>query len=179
LDVVFLLSRFQREVARVACILDAFTNRRLLPPRRKKSGHSLSFADEFPECWFRGRLIVVDGAIHNVSLEVVHIFLAHTQTVDQELESLLLRAAVEKTIVGDGREGLLVLAAILEGVVIRIGRGLLACRDRSARLLVGSPVSFLTVFVAVRNRLATSTLQERDVDSGTGRTGTRTGHLDV
>lgn len=42
--------------------------------------------------------MVVDAARHVVSLESVLVFLAHALSVDQELESLFLRAVVEKEV---------------------------------------------------------------------------------
>ena len=96
--------------------------------------------------------------------------MAHAKSIDQELESLVLGAVVEENVVGDGGEGLLVLVAVLEGIIVnpvfldfRLGRGWLVFFDRSARRLMSLPVSFLTVLVAVGDELAAGTQQEVDV----------------
>jgi hypothetical protein len=63
---------------------------------------------------------------------------------------------VEPNIAGDGGERLFVLVAVLETVIVhpvllgfRLGRSSGAFGFRSARRLVGLPVSFLTVLIAV------------------------------
>jgi hypothetical protein len=170
LDIMLLLSAIEREVRGAAGVEDALTNRRPGPSRRKQSLDSLGFADEDAERIFGGALHVVDGTGHGVAVEGVHVLLAHAQSIDQELESLVLGAVVEENVVGDGGEGLLVLGAILEVVIVnpvflgfRLGRGLFFFLDRGARRLMSLPVSFLAGFAAVGDELATGTQQEVDV----------------
>ena len=170
LNIMLLLRAFEGEVRGAAGVRDALIHGGLGPPGREQSLDSLSFADEDAERLFGGALHVVDGTAHRVAVESVHVFLAHAKSIDQELESLVLGAVVEENVVGDGGEGLLVLVAVLEGIIVnpvfldfRLGRGWLVFFDRSARRLMSLPVSFLTVLVAVGDELAAGTQQEVDV----------------
>lgn len=123
--------------------------------------------------------MVVDAARHVVSLETVLVFLVHTLSVDQELESLFLGTVVEKEVPRDCGEWFLVLVSGLEILV-----GLSARRRQIAALplcyagavlLVALLVSFLAISVAVRGRFAAAA-QPRRVACGAGRTNR---HLDV
>jgi hypothetical protein len=169
-DVMLLLSTSEGKVRVATGVKDALMHRGHGPPGREESLDSLGFADKDAESLFGRALHVVDGAAHGISVEGVHILLAHAESIDQELKSLVLGAVVEQNIVGDGGEGLPVLVAILGTVIVhpvllgfRLGRSLGTLDFRSARRLVSLPVSFLTGLVAVGDELATGTQQEGDV----------------
>ena len=169
LNVIFLLSIRKREACRGAGVLEAVVDTRLCPPRRKQAFDSLGFADKCTECGLRRGLPVVDGADHELSIEDKHVSLAYALRIDEELEGHGPGAVVEPDVVGDRGVGLLVLISSLEarddlGLVFvlidpvllgfRLGRSLGTLGFRSAIRLMGLPVSFLTILVAVGNEFA-------------------------
>lgn len=86
-------------------------------------------------------------------------------------------AVVEKGVLADGREWLLVLFARRKKFVVGTGVGLRLGSTSRTALLVGLPVCLLTVFVAVGNRLAAGTFEERHVGGIARGTGLSFGHF--
>lgn len=77
LNVMLLLGTSERKVRVAAGVNDAILDRGFGPPRRKESLDSLGFADKDTKRLFGRALHVVDGTAHGVSVEGVHILLAH------------------------------------------------------------------------------------------------------
>lgn len=84
---------------------------------------------------------------------------------------------MEKCVLADGREWLLVLFAHRKRLLVVVGARLRLTSSLRTSLLVGLPVGLLAVFVAVSDRLATGTLEERHVGGTARGTGLGFGHL--
>ena len=133
-------------------------------------------SNESAESLLGRRLEVVDRADHGVTVEVVFVFLTHTQEVDEEFECLLFGAVVEEHVFADGREWFRVVFSRRRRLHIGLRVGLRLCLTLFAGLLVSLPVCLLTVFVAITDGLAAGTLKERNVRGTARSAGSSFGH---
>ena len=77
---MFLLSGSQREILRVASAGQTLGQGRVIPPRWEEAVDGFRFANKGAEGFLRIALLVVNSAGHEITSEIVFIFLAHART---------------------------------------------------------------------------------------------------